>query len=215
MQRRERGLNALALLVGDQAGKHLPEVRMPCARVDVLPAIRLEERGLDRLGLGFVDRAAARRHEVSGVGLACACRMPSTAATSSMNSSTARSRCSAVMLGVVAHPFELVEDRVLAFFLPVIEEHVLEELRELGVGRDALAVMKLREQLDVQRQRQHRPGALAEHRVGDGVGVDVEAIAGGSTSPIIASMRRNSAWCFNSSSLNRTSASSATWSPNQ
>jgi hypothetical protein len=66
-----------------------------------------------------------------------------------------------------------------------------------------------------ERQRQHRPGALAEHGVGDGVGVDVEAIAGGSTSPTIASMRRNSAWCFNSSSLNRTSASSAIWSPNQ
>ena len=67
---------------------------------------------------------------------------------------------------------------MLAFFLPVEEEHVLEQLRELGVGRDALAVVELREQLDVQRQGQHGPCALAEHRVGDVVGVDVEAIAG-------------------------------------
>ena len=46
-------------------------------------------------------------------------------------------------------------------------------------GVDALAIMELREQLDVQRQRQHRPRALAEHGVGDAVGVDVEAIAVG------------------------------------
>ena len=68
---------------------------------------------------------------------------------------------------------------MLAFLLPVIEEHVLEQLGELGVGIDALAIVELGEQLDIQRQRQHRPGALAEHGMGDGVGVDVEAIAGG------------------------------------
>ena len=96
-----------------------------------------------------------------------------------MKSSTARSRCSAVSVGVVAQPLELVEDRVLAFLLPVEEEHVLEQLGELGVGLDALAVVRLGEQLDVERQRQHRPGALAEHGAGDVVGIDVEAIAGG------------------------------------
>ena len=96
-----------------------------------------------------------------------------------MNSSTARSRFSAVSAGVVAHPLEFVEDRVLAFLLPVIEEHVLEQFGEFGVGFDALAIVELSEQLDVQRQCQHRPGALAEHGAGDGVGVDVEAIAVG------------------------------------
>ena len=79
----------------------------------------------------------------------------------------------------MAHPFELVEDRVLAFLLPVIKEHILEELGELGVGIDALAIVELSEQLDIQGQRQDRPAALAEHRVGDGIGVEVEAVAAG------------------------------------
>ena len=61
----------------------------------------------------------------------------------------------------------------------MIEEHVLEQLGEFGVGIDALAIVELREQLDIQRQCQHRPCTLAEHGMGDGVGVDVEAIAVG------------------------------------
>jgi len=48
-------------------------------------------------------------------------------------------------LGVVAHPLEFVEHRVLCFLLPVIEEHVLEQWRELGVWLDALAIVELRE----------------------------------------------------------------------
>ena len=66
---------------------------------------------------------------------------------------------------------------MLALLLPVVEKHVLEQLGELGVGLDALPVVELGEQLDIQRQRQHRPGALAEHGAGDVVGIDVEAIA--------------------------------------
>ena len=50
---------------------------------------------------------------------------------------------------------------------------------ELAVRVDALAIVQLREQLDIQRQRQDRPGAFAEHSMGDAVGVDVEAIAHG------------------------------------
>jgi hypothetical protein len=80
---------------------------------------------------------------------------------------------------VVAHQLELIEDGVLTFPLPVIEEDVLEQLGELGVGLDTLAIVELGEQLDVQCQRQHRPGALAEHRVGDAVGVDVETVTCG------------------------------------
>ena len=47
------------------------------------------------------------------------------------------------------------------------------------VRLDALAVVELGEQLDVEREREHRPGALAEHHARDGVGVHVEAVAGG------------------------------------
>ena len=81
--------------------------------------------------------------------------------------------------GVVAHQLEFVEDRVLAFLPPMVEEHVLEQFGELGIGINALAIVKLSEQLDIQCQYQHCPCTLAEHRAGDGVGVDVEAIAVG------------------------------------
>jgi hypothetical protein len=47
----------------------------------------------------------------------------------------------------------------------------------LGVWLNALSIVQLSEQLDVQRQSQHRPCTLAEHRPSDGVRVDVEAIA--------------------------------------
>ena len=79
----------------------------------------------------------------------------------------------------MAHPLQFIEDRVLAFLLPVEEEHVLEQVGEFGVGIDAPAIVELREQLDVQRQCQHRPRALAEHSMGDGVGVEIETIAFG------------------------------------
>ena len=39
--------------------------------------------------------------------------------------------------------------------------------------------MELGEQLDIQRQRQHRPGTFAKNGMADGVGIDVEAITGG------------------------------------
>jgi hypothetical protein len=38
----ERRLNALALVFSDQAGKHLLEVRVLGARVDILPAVSLD-----------------------------------------------------------------------------------------------------------------------------------------------------------------------------
>ena len=47
------------------------------------------------------------------------------------------------------------------------------------IGVDALAIVQLGEQLDIQRQRQHRPGALAKNSVGDRVVIDVETITGG------------------------------------
>ena len=149
------------------------------ARVDVLPAVGLEECGLDRPRLGLVDRAAARRREVARVGLGL--RLQDAVHRGDQLDELVDRPVALLrrQSGVVAHPLELVEDRVLAFLLPVVEEHVLEQLGELGVGLDALAVVELGEQLDVQRQRQHRPGALAEHGAGDVVGVDVEAVAVG------------------------------------
>jgi hypothetical protein len=80
------------VVFGDQARKHLAEMRVLGARVDVLPAVSLEECGRDRPRLGLVDCAAALRREITGVGFGLGLQMPSTAATNSMNSSTARSR---------------------------------------------------------------------------------------------------------------------------
>ena len=68
---------------------------------------------------------------------------------------------------------------MLAFLFPVKKEHVLEQFGELGIGVDALAIVELGEQLDIQRQCQHRPGTFAKNSVGDGVVIDVEAITGG------------------------------------
>src|SRR5262249_11200300 len=45
------------------------------------------------------------------------------------------------------------------------------------VGLDALAIMELSEQLYIKGERQYCPCALAEHGVGDSVGVDIEAVA--------------------------------------
>jgi len=44
----------------------------------------------------------------------------------------------AVEAAVLARPFELVEHRVLRLLAPVVEEHVLEQLGQRGVGLDAL-----------------------------------------------------------------------------
>src|SRR5262245_6290401 len=66
---RERGLNALALVLRDQARKHLSELRVLSARVDVLPPVGLEERGFDGPRLALIDCAAAPCREVAGVGL--------------------------------------------------------------------------------------------------------------------------------------------------
>ena len=141
--------------------------------------------------------------------------MPSTAPTSAIRSSTAASRCAGAELRVLAPPLELVEDRVLRFLLPVEEEHVLAQRRTARRrGSMLCAVVRLREELDVAGQREHRPGGLAEHerwrRRWAAAGSGSPA---GMPSAVSRSMRRNSSWCLSSSSVKRTSASSATWSP--
>src|SRR6516165_2089982 len=141
-------------------GKHLPELRMLGAGMDVLPAVGLEKRGLDRPRLGLVDRAAALRYEVACVGPGLGLQ---DAIDRGYQLDEVVNRLVALFRrqsGVVAHQLKFVEDGVLAFLLPVIEEYVLEQLRELSVGFNALAIVELGEQLDIQRQRQHRPCAL-------------------------------------------------------
>src|SRR5215813_11107336 len=61
-------MDALPLAFGDQARKHFPEMWVLGARVNVLPSVSLEERGLDHLSLGIVDDTAAFRHKVACVG---------------------------------------------------------------------------------------------------------------------------------------------------
>jgi hypothetical protein len=75
LERAERRLNAQALVFRYQAGKHLAEVRVLGARVDVLPAVSLQEGGPDRSCLGLVDRTAAVCREVT------CCRVVANAAT--------------------------------------------------------------------------------------------------------------------------------------
>ena len=64
LQRRERCRQTLPLHLGNQAAENRSEAPMLHPRVDVLPAIRLQERGADRPGFRVVYRAAARRREV-------------------------------------------------------------------------------------------------------------------------------------------------------
>src|SRR5580698_4979751 len=106
--------------------KHLPEMGMTCARVDVLPPVSLEEIRFDRLAFRRVDCTAAVRLEVSCVG----CGLPLQDAVDQghqldefVNSVVAIAVRDG---GVVTDPFKLVEDGVLALLLPVIEEHALE-----------------------------------------------------------------------------------------
>ena len=73
----------------------------------------------------------------------------------------------------MAHPLELVNDGVLAFLPPMKEEHVPEQLRELGVGIDALAVMELGEQFDVSVSASTAQ-VICQARRGDAVGVDAK-----------------------------------------
>ena len=119
-------------------GEHLSEMRMLGAGVDVLPAIGLEKGGLDGPRLRRVDGAAAGFREVTRVGLGL--RLQDAVHRGDQLDEFV-DRAVALLRrdrGVVTHPFELVEDRVLAFFLPVEEEDVLEQLRQFRVRIDAL-----------------------------------------------------------------------------
>src|SRR5205085_6514718 len=67
LQTGERALDAVPLCFGGQAGQHLAELRMPGARVDVLPAVRSEERCLDRACLAGSQHSAAMPPKIARV----------------------------------------------------------------------------------------------------------------------------------------------------
>ena len=87
------------------------------------------------------DRAAARRREVPCVGFGLHLRNAvhrSDQFDELVDGPVALRRCH---FAVVAHPLELIENRVLALLFPVKEEHVLEPLGELGIAIDALEIV--------------------------------------------------------------------------
>ena len=121
--------------------------------MDVLPAVSPEEGGLDCLRLGRVDRTAAFRCEVAGVGFDLKLQDAIHRGDQFDEVIDAPVALLRAQPGIVTYPLEFVDDRVLAFFFPVVEEHVLEQLGEIGVGIDALAIVELAEQLDIECQR--------------------------------------------------------------
>ena len=151
---------------------------MAGAREDVLPAVGLQEVPGDKIRFRLLHCPAAIHGEVGRIrlGLHLQDRIDRHHQLDELADPPLAllrgERC------VVALQLELVEDRVLGLILPVEQEHILEKFRELVVGLDALPVVELHEQLDVQREHEHRPGALGEHGAGNRVGIDVEAIAG-------------------------------------
>src|SRR5262249_46715463 len=105
----------------------------------------------DCRGLGFTDRAAAVGCEVARVryGLALQnavdCGDQGNEVVDRLIALPCCQPC------IVAQQLELVEDRVLAFLLPVIEEPSLEQAGECGIRLDALAIVQLSEELDIER----------------------------------------------------------------
>jgi hypothetical protein len=119
VERGKRCLNALPLVLGDQARKHLPEVRVPGTGMDVLPAVGLEKSVLNRTPLSLLGRAAALRHKITRIGFGLGLQNAvhgGDQLDEFVDRPIALFRSKA---GVVAHPLEFVEDRVLAFLLPV------------------------------------------------------------------------------------------------
>ena len=78
----------------------------------------------------------------------CSCRIPSTAPTLDefVDRFVAFLRR---YLGIAPHQFQFIENRVLRFLLPVKEEDVLEEWRQIFIWFNALPVVHLRKEFDV------------------------------------------------------------------
>src|SRR3954468_2296734 len=78
---------------------------------------------------------------------------------------------------IATEQLQLIKNGVLGFFFPVVEEYVFKERRKTLVRLDALTVMQLREEFDVQGQDQDGPGGFPEHHFGYLVWVKTEPIA--------------------------------------
>src|SRR6202022_3983566 len=132
LQGGERCLNTLALALGDQAGEHLAEMRMPGTRMDVLPAIGRKEGSLDRPRLVRVHCTPAMGSEVARVG-----------GTLLLQDSVYRGHEFDEVVdrpvaflhrerGVVPYQLEFVEDGGRQFFFPVIGDTALKPPGQLA-----------------------------------------------------------------------------------
>ena len=106
-----------------------PKPRILHARDDVLPAIGGKHGGLHGFGLGVRHGPAADFEEVARIGRGL--RLQDAVDGADQRDQVVHRRVARVgrELRVLAHPFELVEDRVLRLLLPVEQEHVLQQRR--------------------------------------------------------------------------------------
>src|SRR5262249_19073346 len=151
-ERSQRLADAAALSLVDHRAQHMRELRVLNAGNDVLPAIRLEEGTLDALDLAGAEAAAAGAEEILRVGGGNRLNDPVDGTDELDQIGDRKIARSVIEPGVFALPLELIEHGVLRFFPPMEEKDVLVEIRQVGVGLDALAVMRLREQLDAASQ---------------------------------------------------------------
>src|SRR3546814_2268026 len=139
-------LNALSLIFVDHAGQHLAEMRMLGTGMDVLPAIGLQERGPDGFGFLPADWSSAGAGEIGGVSGGLRLKDAVDGAHQRDEIIDALVAFGIGQTCMMPLQFQLIEDRVLAFLFPVIEENILEQRRKRVVRVDAPAIVQLREQ---------------------------------------------------------------------
>jgi hypothetical protein len=59
----------------------------------------------------------------------------------------------------------------------MIEKHIPEQFRELGIGLDALAKVVLHKYFNVKRKDHHSPARFSEHSASHPIGIDIEVVA--------------------------------------
>ena len=127
--RREGVEDALLLVLVELAAKQVGETRLTDSRSNVLPAVRGQHLGMNGRILVRTDRPPADRCEVVGVRLGLLLQ----------RAVDAEQQCDQIVDGGIALalgkplvfpvPLELIDDRVLRFFLPVEEEDIFEQRR--------------------------------------------------------------------------------------
>src|SRR5262245_32051267 len=101
---------------------------------DVLPAIGMQERGFQPRALASAHGTAASLGEVPRILAGLQLEQSVNGAYEIDEVFYGCIARSCIQLRVFAAPLQLVEDRMLRFFLPVEQEHVLPERIELAVG---------------------------------------------------------------------------------